>query len=132
MYGNFGFPVGTDHRPGYMARPDRVGRFPVIAIVPGIEGLSSHEKDLCRTFARNGIAAVSLDFYRKPSENHIEDYQSLSDKRAITDLDEIHEFLASDDLDWAHFDAIGMLGIDVGGRLAPVSYTHLRAHETVL
>ena len=118
MYGRFGFPVGTAHRPGYMARPDKVGRFPVVVVVPGIDGLTSHEKDLCRRFARNGIAAVSLDFFRHPTGDSLRDYHALSDKRAITDLDEMHEFLASEDVTWAHPDAVGMLGVDVGGRFA--------------
>ncbi|MGA7272353.1 MAG: dienelactone hydrolase family protein [Acidimicrobiia bacterium] len=118
MYGAFGFPVGAGYRPGYLARPDKAGRFPVVMIVPDIDGLTSHEKDLCRRFARHGLAAVSLELYRDRTGEPLDDYAALSDRRAVTDLDELHEFLVSDDVDWAHADAVGLLGLDVGGRFA--------------
>lgn len=118
MYGRLGVPVGSTYRPGYLARPDKAGRFPVVVIIPDVSGLTSYEKDLCRAFARNGIAALTLEMYRGRTGDPIEDYNALSDRRAITDLDEVHEFLVSDDVDWAHADALGLLGLDVGGRFA--------------
>jgi carboxymethylenebutenolidase len=118
MYGPFGVPVGAGYRPGYLARPDKAGRFPVVLVIPDIDGLSSFEKDLCRSFARQGIAALTIDLYREHHGDPVDDYQALSDRSAITDLDEVHEFLASDDVEWAHPDALGLLGLDVGGRFA--------------
>lgn len=118
MYGRHAVPVGAGYRSGYLSRPDNAGRFPVVVVVPDIDGLSSHEKDLGRRFARNGIATLTLDLYRDHSGDSIVDYQRLSDRQAATDLDEVHEFLVSDDVDWAHADAVGMLGLDVGGRFA--------------
>lgn len=87
-------------------------------IVPDIDGLSSFEKDLCRSFARHGIAALAIDLYRERTGDPIDDYLLLSDRSAITDLDEVHEFLESDDVDWSHSGAMGLLGLDVGGRFA--------------
>ena len=118
MYGGFAVPVGADYRPGYLSRPDKAGRFPVVVILPDISGLTSFEKDLCRHLARSGIAAVTLELYRERTGDPFEDYAALSDRRAMTDLDEVHDFLMSDDVEWAHADAVGMLGIDVGGRYA--------------
>lgn len=118
MYGRFGVPVGTQHRPGYLSRPDQVGKFPTVVIVPGIDGLSSFEKDICRRFARRGVAALALELYRQRGADPHDDYVRLSDRRAVTDLDEAGEFLASGDVDWAHADAVGFLGLDVGGRFA--------------
>lgn len=118
MYGPYAVPVGAGYRPGYLARPDRAGRFPVVVLVPDIDGLTSFEKDLCRAFARHGIAALTIDIYRNRSGDPIYDYQTLSDRRAMTDLDEVHEFLASDDVTWTTAAAVGMLGLDVGGRFA--------------
>ena len=86
-------------------------------MLPAVDGLSSFEKDLCRRFARNGILAISLDFYRDKADP-FEDYDALSDPRALTDLDELHEFVVSDDLEWAVSDDLGLVGIDVGGRFA--------------
>ncbi|HEX2152689.1 MAG TPA: dienelactone hydrolase family protein [Acidimicrobiia bacterium] len=118
MYGRYAVPVGAGYRPGYLARPDRAGRFPVVVIVPDIDGLTSFEKDLCRAFARHGLAALTIDMYRDRSGDPIHDYHSLSDRRAMTDLDEVREFLASDDVTWTYAAAVGMLGLDVGGRFA--------------
>lgn len=118
MYGPFGIPIGAGYRPGYVARPDKAGRFPVVIVIPAIEGLGSHEKDLCRDLARHGFAAITLDLYRTRSGDPLEDYHALSDRSALVDLDEAHEFLQSEDVDWAHADAVGVLGLDVGGRFA--------------
>jgi carboxymethylenebutenolidase len=118
MYGPFGVPVGAGYRPGYLARPDRSGRFPAVVIVPDIDGLTSFEKDLCRSFARHGLAALAIDMYRERHGDAVDRYQALSDRTALTDLDEVHEFLASEDVDWCHPDALGLLGLDVGGRFA--------------
>lgn len=124
MYRSYPVPVGAGYRPGYLARPDRVGRFPVVIVVPDLDGLTSFEKDLCRAFARHGLAALSLDLYRDPSGDPIHDYQSLSDRQAVTDLDEVHGFLASDDITWTTAASVGMLGLDVGGRFALAMAAH--------
>lgn len=124
MYGSHPVPVGAGYRPGYLARPDRAGVFPVVVVVPDLDGLTSFEKDLCRAFARHGIAALTLDLYRDRSGDPIHDYQSLSDRQAMTDLDEVADFLASDDIDWTTAGSVGMLGLDVGGRFAIAMAAH--------
>lgn len=118
MYGPVGVPVGADYRPGYLARPDRAGRFPTVVVVPDINGLTAHEKDLCRSLARHGLAALALEMYRERTGDPVADYGLLSDRRALTDLDEVQDFLAGDGVDWPHSDAVGLLGLDVGGRFA--------------
>lgn len=124
MYTSYPVPVGAGYRPGYLARPDRAGRFPVVVVVPDLNGLSSFEKDICRSLARHGIAGLSLDLYRNRSGDPVHDYHSLTDRRAMTDLDEVHEFLASDDVTWTNADAVGLLGLDVGGRFAFAMAAH--------
>ena len=71
--------------------------------------------DLCRMFARWGLAAIGVDSYRHEGDPH-EAYEALSDRRALQDLDEIHEFIVSDDVKWAVSGDLGILGLDVGGR----------------
>ncbi len=117
MYGSWPIPVGTAHRTGYIARPDEAGRFPVVIVVPDLNGLNSFEKDLCRQFARSGIAAVAIDLYRSDGDA-LEAYNQLSDTRALTDLDETYEFVVSDDVAWNAGEKVGLLGLDVGGRFA--------------
>lgn len=117
MYGPSPFPFGTGHRTGYLSRPDMAGKFPVVFVLPGIGGLSSFEKDLCRRLARNGVAGLAIDFYIKPIDAHAA-YDALTDSRAMTDLDELHEFVASEDVEWALSSGVGLFGSDVGGRFS--------------
>lgn len=117
LYGTWPIPVGAGHRDGYIARPDEFGQFPVVLVVPGIDGMGSLEKDICRRFARAGIAAVSLDPYRT-GDDGLDSYNALTDDRALTDLDELHEFIVSDDVAWNISGDLGLIGTDVGGRFA--------------
>jgi len=117
LYGAWPIPVGAGHRDGYIARPDEFGQFPVVFVVPGIGGLGSLEKDICRRLARAGIAALSLDPYRGDGDG-LASYNALTDDRALADLDELHEFIVSDDVSWNISGDIGLVGTDIGGRFA--------------
>ena len=121
LYGGWPIPIGAGHRTGYISRPDGAGKFPVVLVLPSLDGLTSFEKDLCRRLARNGLAAIAIDFYREQHGDPVDSYNSLADSRAVTDLDEVHEFVISDDVDWAISGGTGVLGIDVGGRFALVA-----------
>lgn len=117
LYGTWPIPVGAGHRDGYIARPDEAGQFPVVFVVPGIDGMGSLEKDMCRRMARSGLAAISLDLYRD-GDDDLDSYNRLTDDRALTDLDELHEFIVSDDVDWNVSGKIGLFGTDIGGRFS--------------
>lgn len=119
MYGGWPLPIGSSQRTQYLARPDAEGQFPVVLVLPTLDGLTGFEKDLCRMFARWGVVAIGVDFYRRGKG--IEAYESLTDRRALTDLDEIHEFILSDNVNWAISGDVGVLGIDVGGRFGIIA-----------
>lgn len=120
MYGSWPIPVGAHHRTGYIARPDEAGKFPVVFVVQDINGMNSFEKDLCRRLARRGFAAVTIDMYRDKGDP-IDSYNLLSDSRALADLDELHEFIVSDDVDWNVSGNVGILATDVGGRFGLIA-----------
>jgi carboxymethylenebutenolidase len=120
LYGSWPIPVGTAHRDGYIARPDEAGRFPVVFVVPDINGLTSFEKDLCRRLARQGFAAITIDPYGG-ADDPLAAYNATSDRRSLTDLEEIHEFVLSEDVEWNLGDRVGLLGLDVGGRFALIT-----------
>ena len=124
MYGTFPVPVGIGYRPGYLARPDEAGRFPVVLAFPGVGGLKSYQKELCRRLARRGFACLAVDLY-PGDDGQIGDglaaYASQSDRAISSDIDEAHEFLESEDVFWAIPDRCGVLGIDVGGRFALIT-----------
>ncbi len=121
LYGSWPIPIGAGHRTGYIARPDGAGRFPVVLVLPSLGGLTSFPKDVCRRLARQGLAAIGVNFYREQHDDPLDSYSSLTDSRALTDLDEIHEFVISDDVDWTVSGDVGVLGIDVGGRFGLVA-----------
>jgi carboxymethylenebutenolidase len=115
MYGSWPIPVGAGHRTGYFSRPDESGRVPVVFVLPGLQGMGSHEKDICRRLAREGFAALTIDLYGKSGDG-LELYNALADERALAVLDELHQFVVSDDVDWNVEDRVGIFGTDVGGR----------------
>ncbi|HKY46512.1 MAG TPA: dienelactone hydrolase family protein [Acidimicrobiia bacterium] len=130
MYGTFRVPIGSGYRPGYLSRPDEAGRFPVVLAFPGLGGLKSYQKDLCRRLARRGFACLAIDLYPGqmeadqgigPFDDGLAAYASQSDRVISSDIDEAHEFLESEDVFWAIPDRCGVLGIDVGGRFALIA-----------
>lgn len=126
--GHVTVPVGSGYRRGYLARPDHAGRWPVVVVAPDLDGLGSHEKYVARRLARKGLAVLAVELYpespgRDPEAGLLA-YNQLTDKAGLRVLDEAHEFLSNDDIEWAHADRIGMLGLDVGGRFALMTAAH--------
>lgn len=117
MYGPVAVPVGAVHRSGYLARPDEAGKVPTVFVIPDLDGLGSFEKDLCRRLARAGFAAMTVDLYPSGGDG-LDLYNALTDDRALYVLDELHQFLVSEDVEWNLEDKVGLLGTDVGGRFA--------------
>ncbi|MGD2103371.1 MAG: dienelactone hydrolase family protein [Acidimicrobiia bacterium] len=115
MYGGLPIPVGARHRTGYLARPDEAGKVPVVFVIPDLDGLGSLEKDLCRRLAREGFAAISIDLYGADGDG-LDLYNAMTDDAALLVLDELHQFLVSEDVEWNAEDVVGVLGIDTGGR----------------
>lgn len=125
MYGGFPISVGTGYRPAYLARPDKPGRFPVVVLIPDIDGLTAHERHLARRIARRGVAVVAVDLYtHSRAAEPLETYDELDDGEAVRVLDQVQEYLASEDIDWAHHDRLGMLGLEIGGRFALIQTAH--------
>ncbi len=123
MYGNLNIPVGSGYRHGYLSRPDDAGRFPTLLVLPGITGLSSSEKDYARRLSRRGLACLVVDIY-PGDDDPLLAYHDRSDREILSDLDEAFEFLQSDDVFWALHDVVGVVGFDIGGRLALILAAH--------
>ena len=129
MYGPLPVSVGSGYRRGYLARPDKAGRFPVVLLVPDLDGLGAHEKHVARRLARRGLAVVVIDLYpQAPTsrDDALAAYHQLTDFEAMRTLDEAVEYLSSEDIDWAQCDSVGVLGLDVGGRFALIQAAHRR------
>lgn len=121
MYGPQPVPVGSGYRRGYLARPDKAGLFPVVVALPGLAGITPHEKFLARRLARRGLAVLVVEPYAAQPDGRdggLAAYQRLADAEGIRVVDESHEFLASEDVEWTHVGRVGLIGVDVGGRFA--------------
>ena len=99
LYGSYAVPVGSGHRNGYLARPDRAGQFPTVLVLPESR-LTSHHKDLSRRLARHGLATVVIDLPGALDE-------------AVGTVDEAHEFVLVSN--WAIEGQLGVLGLGSGG-----------------
>ena len=99
LYGSYGVPVGSGHVPGYLARPDRAGRFPTVLVLPESR-LTSHHKDLSRRLARHGLATVAIDLPGTVGD-------------AVMAVDEAYEFVMVNN--WAIERHLGIIGLGSGG-----------------
>ncbi len=119
MYGRYSTPSGSTYRSDYLARPDAVGRFPVVLIMADQGPVSSHLKGLARFLARRGIAALALNL-GPGSPGRFENGTGPSDTDidTLAQLDDTHRFLGNEDLHWAITEPVGVLGVGPGGRVA--------------
>ncbi len=61
IYGSTSIPAGAITHGGYLARPDGEGEWPTILIYGPAPQPTSSIKNICRVFARHGIAALAPD-----------------------------------------------------------------------
>ncbi len=71
-------PVADGMLPGYRARPDGEGPFPVVLVIEEIFGVHEYIKDVCRRLARLGFCAVAPELYAR-----------IADLSRMTDAQEI-------------------------------------------
>jgi carboxymethylenebutenolidase len=108
--------------PGYEARPEAPGRYPIVVAVSGFTGLTEQHKDVCRRFAQAGYYAVAPELFHreggmqgKPQPElsrisaSIGRVQYLGDIRAATDHAKAQTA--------ARADRIGVTGFCGGGAL---------------
>lgn len=122
MYGTYSTPAGSSYRSDYLARPDAVGRFPVVLIIRDEGAISSHIKSVSRFLARRGVAVLALNLGpERSSRAENGTGPSDTDTDVLAQLDETQRFLADEDLDWALTEPVGVLGIESGGRVALIA-----------
>jgi carboxymethylenebutenolidase len=76
--GEVKIPVGGGELPGYFARPQGAGPFPVVLVIEEIFGVHEYIKDTCRRFAKLGYLAVAPELYAR-----------LGDLSKMTDVGQI-------------------------------------------
>ena len=66
--GEVAIPVQGGTAPGYFARPQGAGPFPVVLVVEEIFGVHEYIKDTCRRLAKLGYMAVSTELYARQGD----------------------------------------------------------------
>ena len=133
LYREFAMPTGARFTTGYLARPDRIGAYPLVVLLPPLRGITSFVKDLARRLARNRYAVLVPDLTRgahpgpdAPFEDLVAAYGRVQGRRALADIDDALAFAFNDSASWAREGKIAVIGIDVGGRFAITYAAHRR------
>ena len=131
LYRDFAMPTGARFTTGYLARPDRIGAYPLVVLLPALRGITPFVKDLARRLARNRYAVLVPDLTRgnhpgpdASSEDLVAAYRRVRGRRALADIDDAVAFAFIDSAGWAKEGRVGVVGIDVGGRFAITYAAH--------
>jgi dienelactone hydrolase len=69
IYGSTSIPAGPETLSGYLARPDAEGEWPTVLLFGPEPEPPSSVKNICRVFARHGIAAIAPDLTESHDAN---------------------------------------------------------------
>lgn len=116
--------------PGYFARPEGDGPFPVVHVVHEIFGVHEYIRDVCRRLAKEGYLAATANLYARAGDtSEMSSYEEIfpivatADPAQVNgDLDAIGAFL-TDDLP-GNKDAVGITGFCWGGAVAWLYAAH--------
>lgn len=134
--GPVSIPTADGHIPGYYARPEGAGPFPLILVNEEIFGVHEYIRDICRRLAKAGYAAIAPEIYaRIPGFDRMSDVSQIirdavartPDAQVMSDLDAAAAFAQADHGDAAR---LGVTGFCRGGRntwLYAAHNPHLRA-----
>ncbi len=76
--GEVKIPVADGSLPGYFARPDGPGPFPIVLVIEEIFGVHEYIRDVCRRLAHAGYFAVAPELYAR-----IADLSKMTDAQQI-------------------------------------------------
>ncbi len=128
--GPVSIPVADGHIPGYLAKPEGKGPFPVILVAHEIFDLHEYIQDVCRRFAKRGYLAVAPSlFVRAGDATKVVDIHKIitdiaaktPDDQVMSDLDATLAFATGQGGD---ADKVGVTGFCWGGRIAWLYAAH--------
>src|ERR1044071_4297139 len=70
-------PVGGATIPGYDARPEAAGRYPIVVVISGFTGNSDQNKDVVRRFAQAGYYAIAPELYSREGGMQGKNFQEM-------------------------------------------------------
>ena len=108
--------------PGYDARPEREGRYPIVVVISGFTGNNDHNKDVVRRFAHAGYYAIAPELYSreglmfgKAQPEMAKISASVGRKQYMGDIRAAADFAKTQA--WARPDRLGATGFCGGGAL---------------
>lgn len=110
-------PNGSGPLSGFLATPEKPGRYPALVVIHEWWGLTDWVKEETTKLAAQGYVALAVDLYRgkvatDPEEAH-ELMRGLAQDRAVSDLEAAFAYLSTrNDVDRNH---IGSIGWCMGG-----------------
>lgn len=114
--------VGGTMIPAYDARPERVGRYPIVVVVSGFTGNNDHNKDIVRRFAHAGYYAIAPELFHREGGMQGKDFPQMGQiSGKITRAQYLGDIRAAADYakqqSWARADRLGVTGFCGGGAL---------------
>ena len=109
--------------PGYDARPEAAGRYPIVVVISGFTGNSDQNKDVVRRLAQAGYYAIAPELYAREGGMQGKNFQEMSQiSSKVTRAQYLGDIGAAADYakqqPWARADLLGVTGFCGGGALA--------------
>ncbi len=122
--------VNGGQMPGYIAAPDRAGKFPAVLVVPEVFGMHRYQQDICRRLAKIGYVGVTFDpFFRSGDLSKISDIKevigkanSLADEVMLADVDALVNLVSKHAK--VNSAKLGITGMCRGGRSVWMAVAH--------
>src|SRR4030042_1559547 len=122
--------------PIYEARPVKVGKYPIVLVIPEIFGMHEHIKDVTRRFAKEGFLSLTFEPYaREGGVLHLDDIGSVlkvadlvPDEQVMGDLDALMAYAKQHPA--GQSDRIGVTGFCRGGMYTLLFAAHSREVKT--
>jgi carboxymethylenebutenolidase len=114
--------VGGAMIPGYEARPEAPGRYPIVVAIPGFTGVNEHHRDVVRRFAHAGYYAIAPELFHREGGMQGKSFPEMGKisagigrKQYLGDISAAADFARQQA--WARPDRLGVTGFCGGGAL---------------
>src|SRR5262245_14763804 len=117
-------PAGGTTIPGYDARPEAQGRYPIVVVISGFTGNSEQNKDVVRRFAQAGYYAIAPELYSREGGMQGKNFQEMGQIAAkVTRAQYLGDIRAAADYakqpSGARAHGLGVTGVCGRGALRP-------------
>ena len=109
--------------PGYDARPEAAGRYPIVLVICGFTGNNDQNKDVVRRFPQAGYYAIAPELFSREGGMQGKNFQEMGQiSSKVTRAQYLGDIGAAADYakqqSWARADRLGVTGFCGGGALA--------------